>query len=95
LWSIGTTRYTDEELLAQAREDLNALTYLLGDEHFIFGDEFHAVDAAVYGMLTQFYGMKLDTPLHQLGARYGSLQQYYKRISELLETKPPLKIASV
>jgi glutathione S-transferase len=89
-WIGGFGRFTEAELLVFARQDLDALAHFLGDKKFIFGDDFHEVDASVYGTVAQFFNIPIDTPLHALAKEYKTLHAYYQRISEHIESLPAL-----
>jgi glutathione S-transferase len=85
MWASGIARYPPEELLAQAKEILDALSQQLGQNKFMLGDKFHLVDASVYGVLTNIILFPLNTPLQRLALKYDNLVSYCKHISTLSE----------
>ena len=45
--------FTDEELESRAKEDIDALSVLLGDQSYFLGEEATSVDATTYAFLWQ------------------------------------------
>ena len=87
LWISGTARYTPEELLASAKDILDALSLQLGKNKFMLGDKFHIVDASVYGVLANIILFPLDHPLQRLAHKYDNLVSYCKHIRDLREER--------
>eukprot|EP00934_Nitzschia_sp_Nitz4_P006119 Nitzschia sp. Nitz4//scaffold167_size49223//35599//36857//NITZ4_007040-RA/size49223-processed-gene-0.62-mRNA-1//-1//CDS//3329538290//6109//frame0 len=58
----GLTRHTDEELWEFCNHDLQALSDLLADQPYFFGETPTALDCTVYGHLSQFLWVPLEYP---------------------------------
>ena len=52
-WAQGVGRHSKDEILAFAKEDLNALSVILGNQSFFMGDKPTSIDATIYGFLAQ------------------------------------------
>ena len=51
LWLHGIGRHTEEEMYAIAEPDLLAVSRILGDKKFLFGDKPCLADAALFGFI--------------------------------------------
>lgn len=76
----GFARHEREDLLTFAREDLQALTDLLGDAPFFGGDHPCSADASAYGVLANLVFCSLQTPLNRLAREYPVLVDYCQRL---------------
>jgi len=76
----GLGRHDREELLGFAREDLQALSDLLGAAPFFGGAQPCSADAAAYGILANLILCSLATPLNRLAREYPSLVAYCERL---------------
>ncbi len=76
----GIGRHSHEEVMAQAEETLVALSNLLADKPYFFGEEVSNLDATVYALLAQFYSTDMDGELIRLASRFDTLRDYTKRI---------------
>jgi glutathione S-transferase len=82
LYAQGTGRHNRDELLAFAREDLQALEDLLGDAPFFGGTQPCSADASAYGVLANLIFWSLETPLSRLARGYPRLVAYCERLRE-------------
>jgi len=81
LRSQGLGRHTPEELLLFAREDLQALSDLLGDSAFFGGEQPCSADAAAYGVLANIILATLETPIGQMARQeFPALVAYCERL---------------
>ncbi|MGH8435646.1 MAG: glutathione S-transferase family protein [Pseudomonas sp.] len=78
----GLGRHHREELLVFAREDLQALSDLLGAAPFFGGVQPCSADAAAYGILANLILCNLDTPLVRLAREFPSLVAYCERLRD-------------
>ncbi|MGI9437040.1 MAG: glutathione S-transferase family protein [Geminicoccaceae bacterium] len=76
----GLGRYSPDEMLTFARDDLQALADALGDKPYFFGDAATAVDAAVAPQLMTIIGDQFDGPLNQATEAYPTLLAYGTRV---------------
>jgi len=61
----GIGRHSDEEIKDFICEDLTAISKLLGDKKYIFGDTMTTTDCSLFGHLAQFHYVKLPEYPHQ------------------------------
>lgn len=80
LWAQGLGRHSPDELLSFAREDLQALTDLLGAAPFFGGERPCSADAAAYGILANLLLCLLDTPLNRVAREFPPLLAYCERL---------------
>ncbi|KAH9498043.1 failed axon connections [Dermatophagoides farinae] len=57
---LGRGRFTLEEIQESAKEDLKALSNLLGSKDYFFGKEPHLLDCVAFAHLAQFYYVPFD-----------------------------------
>lgn len=77
----GLGRHTPDELLSFAREDLQALSSLLGESAFFGGEQPCSADAAAYGVLANMILATLETPLSRLAQQeFPLLVAYCERV---------------
>lgn len=79
----GMGRHSRGERLLLAEKDLEAVSHMLGDRYYLFGDRPTAVDASAYGMLTCCGARFFDTPLADLVDWYPNLRPYLARMDAL------------
>ncbi|MBC9251939.1 hypothetical protein A9179_16835 [Pseudomonas alcaligenes] len=80
LYSQGIGRHSRDELLAFAREDLQALHDLLGSADYFGGAQPCSADAAAYGVLANLIFCTLETPLNRMAREFPSLVAYCERL---------------
>lgn len=78
----GLARHSREELLEFAREDLQALSELLGAAPYFGGLQPCSADAAAYGVLANLILCSLDNPLSRLAREYPVLVAYCERLRD-------------
>ena len=79
LYLNGFGRHSDREIKAFVREDLSALSTILGRDDWFFGSEPSFVDACVLGLLANFYASPIKTWTADVVAEFENLQAYVKR----------------
>ncbi|SAL59530.1 hypothetical protein AWB74_02900 [Caballeronia arvi] len=72
----GIGRYEPEAAYARGIASLQAISNLLGDGPFMFGDAPASIDAAVYGFVASIYFYDIDTPLKRFVAAQGNLVKH-------------------
>jgi glutathione S-transferase len=80
LHARGLGRHDESEILAQGKSDLDALSRLLGDKRYFFGDEPSSIDACLFGFLGVTVYVSGDNPLFSHAASLGNLKQYCERM---------------
>lgn len=83
LWSQGVARYTDEQKLQLARDDLSALSSFLGSKKTFFDDgQVHELDIVVYTMLSNYLLISLHTPLTDVIKEFSNLCEFAERMDK-------------
>jgi glutathione S-transferase len=77
--AVGVGRHSDEEVLWLGTRTLDALSALLGEQDWLFGDAPSAVDATAFAMLAGVLTPYFDTPLRRAAAGYPKLVAYVDR----------------
>lgn len=76
----GFARHCEADTLALVAEELGALSALLGNRPFLFGEAPHAVDASAFGVLDQLAARDFNPGLADLVERHANLVAYRERI---------------
>lgn len=80
LHARGLGRHDESEILAQGKADLDALSRLLGDNAFFFGDRPSSIDACIFGFLGATIYVNGDNPLFTHAASLSNLKSYCERM---------------
>ena len=75
----GIAQFDEPDRLARLGADLAALTVVLGDQRFLFGDAPTAADAAILPVLSMINGLPNDTGLRRLMRTNAALVAYVDR----------------
>lgn len=78
----GMGRHTPEEILAFAVEDFTALSVLLGDKNYMFGDKPTSIDATVYGALEGAINVSIDSEYRDAARGFENLVDYCDRFRD-------------
>lgn len=94
LHARGMGRHGDEVIIQQGKEDLDALSAILGDKPYILGDRRSSFDACVFGFLGVTIYVEGDNPLFVHAASLENLVRYTERMRlelfpETREKLPP------
>lgn len=76
----GLGRHDEGEIIAQGKADLDALSRMLGDKEFFFGDRPSAIDACIFGFLGVTIYVNGDNPLFTHAASLSNLKRYCERM---------------
>jgi glutathione S-transferase len=79
----GIGRHSRDERMALAARDIAAVSTLLGDKPFLFGDCPSAVDAAAFGELASCGTRFFDSKLPSIIDAHPNLRQYLARMDTL------------
>ncbi|MBL4802707.1 MAG: glutathione S-transferase family protein [Emcibacter sp.] len=83
LKSHGMGRHSDAEIAEIGDWDLRALSDLLADKEYFFGDHPSSLDATAYGILAQMYLLKdFTAPIYDKARKYKNLMDYTNRIHD-------------
>ena len=76
----GISRHSHDEVLQITRQSFQALSDLLGDKKFFFGDKPSLLDATAYGILTSFIATNIDNAFNQSAQSFHNLVEYCQNI---------------
>jgi glutathione S-transferase len=77
----GIGRHLPEEIVELADRSLNALSVILGNKPYLFGDEPSAVDATALGMVGGILTPSFNDQLRDAALRYDNLVAYTERMT--------------
>ncbi|MEP2828745.1 glutathione S-transferase family protein [Parvibaculum sp.] len=89
LHAQGTGRHNREEIYDLGARDLAALSALLGERRFFFGEEARLADVTVYAALISIIGPDLESPLKAAALSHENLVRHAERMGELYAAKRP------
>ena len=78
----GFGRHSRDEKMQMARNDIDTLDTMLGDQLFFLGDEPRSVDATVQAFLIAFIGPPIANPVRDYLLTKPRLLAYYQRMNE-------------
>ncbi len=84
LHRMGIARHTVEELVAFAKEDIDAVATLLGDKPFVFGSQISTLDLTVYAVISNILYTGVDMPLIALVKSHPNLVAHSSRVMKQL-----------
>jgi glutathione S-transferase len=82
LFKQGLGRHSDEEIRLITQKALQALSTILGDKSYFFGDKLCTFDATAYGILAQLVSSTIDNPYNDMAKKYTNLVGYCERITQ-------------
>lgn len=87
-WQQGIGRHSEDEVHAIGRHGIQALTTLLGQQAYLFGDTPSTVDASVFGQLHTLVRHPFPGPLQDFALAQPELMAYHDRIWQRYWTDP-------
>lgn len=78
----GIALHRDEVIWDMGRQDLSALSSLLGDQPFFYGAEPTTTDAIVFGLVVMFVKSPVEPSLAEHARGLGNLESYCDRMLE-------------
>lgn len=78
----GISLHRDEEIWQMGRQDLSALSALLGERPFFYGAEPTTTDAIVFGLVVMFVRSPAEPSLVEHARSLGNLEPYCDRMLE-------------
>ena len=78
----GLALHRAEDIWEMGRQDLSAISSLLGDQSFFFGAEPTTIDAIVFGLVVMFVRSPAEPSLAERARHLGNLEPYCDRILE-------------
>ena len=84
LWSHGIGRHTEQEIYEIAERDLLAVSEILGEKQFLFGDKPCVADAAVFAVIVSYAWDLPETPIAKLTkSKAKNLEKHAQRIKKM------------
>jgi glutathione S-transferase len=80
LYARGMGRHAEDVIIEQGKSDLDALSQMLGDADYFFGDTPSSIDACIFGFLGVSVYVEGDNPLFHHAASYDNLMRYCERM---------------
>jgi len=77
----GLTRHSHKEILGICQQSLSALSGLLADKPYLFGDRPTSLDASCYGHIAGFIMSDIKNPFNDMAKEFSNLVEYCKRIN--------------
>jgi glutathione S-transferase len=95
LYERGMGRHSEDVIIEQGKADIDALSELLGNQSYFFGDKPSSIDACVFGFLGVTLYVAGENPLYHYAAARENLMRYCERMRtryfpETLSTLAPL-----
>lgn len=87
LHAQGIGRHSPEEIYDLGARDLSALSILLGEKDFFFGDKPTLADVSVFACLVNIIGPDLASPLKEAALGHDNLVRHTERMGELHAAK--------
>jgi glutathione S-transferase len=84
LWMQGIGRFSPEGIYVSGKNDVMALSELLSDKKFFFGDAPTSIDASLYAMLTAILYSPIPSPLQVSTQQLINLNAYCERMQKLI-----------
>ncbi len=82
LHSQGMGRHSAKDVYWAAKRDIRAVSTLIGENEFLFGDEPSSYDAVIYAFMTNIIDCELDSPLKEFGRSHDNLVAYCSRMRQ-------------
>jgi glutathione S-transferase len=76
----GLGKHSEDEITTITQLTFNALSEVLGDKSYFFGEHPCTFDATAFAFLSQFISVSLDTPFNELARTYANLIAYCNNI---------------
>jgi glutathione S-transferase len=91
--AVGVARHTEPEIVDLGVRSLSALTELLGEQRYLFGDRPAGVDATAFALLAGVLTPYFDSPLRRRAVEFKSLIAYTARMMGEFYPEHPWEIA--
>jgi glutathione S-transferase len=85
----GIGRHSREEIYALGASDLAAISTVLGDKPFLFGEHPTLADATAFGLLVSIIGPDFESPLQTSALGHANLVSYTERMGEVFARAGP------
>ncbi|MBY0408154.1 MAG: glutathione S-transferase N-terminal domain-containing protein, partial [Rickettsiales bacterium] len=79
-WMHGIGRHTPDEVAQMVQADIDALSALLGDKPFFFGERMHVADIIVFSVMSGLVSQPFDNAANRAGRGAANLVSHYQRV---------------
>lgn len=76
----GIARYSEEDVIKYAKEDIDAIAFQLKGKKYVFGDKISSIDACVYAFLNTLLFTPLDSEVISYARTFPQFGEYCQRI---------------
>jgi glutathione S-transferase len=90
-WGQGISRHTAENVVAHGRADLDALSAILGDTPYLFGDAPSSYDATLFGSIANVLAFPPDGALAKHARTKENLVAFVERVKKTYWATPDVK----
>lgn len=80
--SQGVSRHQEDEVYQLGKEDVSALSMLLGNKYYFFGDKPSTLDATAYAYIASIIHVPMESPLKRFVLDQSNLVDFCERIDE-------------
>jgi glutathione S-transferase len=81
-WGQGISRHTPENVIAHAKADIDALSALLGDKKYLFGDAPTSYDASLFGTMANTIAFPENGPISKHAKSKKNLVSFVDRVKQ-------------
>lgn len=82
LYNQGMGRHTESEIVEIANQSFNALSVLLGNKPYFYGNKVSTFDASAYAFISSFTHAKLDNETNKMAKSYVNLVTFVNNIKQ-------------
>jgi glutathione S-transferase len=87
-WAQGIGRHTLDNVISHAKSDVDALSTLLGDKNYLFGDTPTSFDASLFGSIANVLAFPADGPLAAYAKEKKNLVDFVERVKTTYWSSP-------
>jgi glutathione S-transferase len=84
----GLGRHNEADIAEFMRRDFQALSHLLGDKPYLFGDNMTRYDATAIGLVAMLAAEGVPTRAPDIFAELPNLRDYWERVAHLFPSEP-------
>ena len=82
IYAQGTGRHSEQEIIEIARKTFVALSDLLADKDYFFGDKVSTFDASAYAFISSFTQVELNNDINTAAKEFKNLVDYADRFKQ-------------
>ena len=90
-WGQGISRHAMENVVAHGKADVDALSVILGDKPYLFGDAPSSYDASMFGSIANVMAFPAERPLAHHAKSKANLVAFVERVKTTYWATPDAK----